>query len=152
MPREHSRTARAARQPARTGRIPGPDAGVVAGGMAVVVIAVVCGGVAVITVVAGDVAGSYAFRTNVVLADESCSTAETVTMYSSGFQAAVSTGNDQELYPDPFRTYTVPDAPENSPLWAFVVGLNDDEMTSTIRASPAARLVEPVMANASPTR
>ena len=77
---------------------------------------------------------------------------ETLTIYSSGLNDEASIGNDQRFNaPLPGSIFTVPAAPENSALWDLEVGLNDDEVTSTIRLSPAARLVEPEMTNCSPT-
>ena len=77
---------------------------------------------------------------------------ETFTIYSSGLNVDASTGNDHVLNaPLPVATVTIPLAPENSPLWDLDVGLNDEDVISIIRVSPAARLVEPETVNCSPT-
>ncbi len=97
------------------------------------------------------VVGGLSMRINVVDPVTSTVMPETFTRYSSGLNVEESTSNDQRLYPFvPGITCTVPEEPENSPLCAFCVGLNDEEMISTMSVLPTARLVEPVMVNVSP--
>ena len=67
-------------------------------------------------------------RENVADPVTSIVTPVTVTLYSSGFHADVSTSNDQRFWPlVPGTTFTTPAAPENSPDWVFCVGWNEDE-------------------------
>lgn len=68
----------------------------------------------------------------------------TVTRYSSGVNVEVSTPQDQTFCPPlPGCTVTIPAVPEKPEELVFAVGPNEDEVTSTIRLSPAARLVVP---------
>jgi len=72
-------------------------------------------------------------------------TALTVTRYSSGENVEVSTVNDQMFWPAlPGCTVTMPPAPEKPEDVLFEVGENEDDVISTIRLSPAARLVVPL--------
>ena len=88
---------------ARTGMIPDGAKGVVTGGVVIIVVAGVVMTVGGVVVGVGEGIG-YSSRTNVVVAVASWIRAETVTIYSSGFQAEVSTGNDQRFMPVPVCT------------------------------------------------
>jgi hypothetical protein len=78
-------------------------------------------------------------------------TALTVTRYSSGVNVDVSTVNDQVFWPAlPGITVTIPPAPEKPEGAFFEVGANEEDVISTIRLSPAARLVVPFRVKFSP--
>lgn len=87
---------------------------------------------------------------NVVVVVQSASMASTFTMYSSALKVDASTSSAHSLYEEPSVTFTVEETPENSPLCVFWVGWKDDDVTSTMRSSPIARLVVPVILNWSP--
>ncbi len=98
------------------------------------------------------VEGIFSIILNVVDPVTSITVPDTLTIYSSGLNVDASTSNDHWFIPPlPGSIVTVPDEPENSPLCDFCDGLNDEEVISTRSLFPTARLVEPVIANLSPT-
>lgn len=119
-------------------------------------VAVVSTGGRVCSVMTGagvaGVAGRDARRVNRVDPVTSTVVPVTLTIYSSCRNVDASTGNDHRFKePVPGLTLTEPEAPENSAFWDLDVGLNDEEVISTIRVSSTARFVEPVIVNCSPT-
>ena len=102
--------------------IPGRDTGAFVGtgcggpeGVGTGLAGTVAGVVTVVVVVAvAGVVGTFATRLKVVDPVTSTVMPDTFRIYSSGLNAAVSTSNDQRLYPFvPGMTLTMPETPEN---------------------------------------
>ena len=143
----------ASRAAQSTGQRPGGDFGVA--GTVVVVTSVdttVAGGVVAITVGGAVVEITGARILNVAESLTATVMPDTVTIYSSGRNDDVSTGIDHWFFPpDPALTCTVFAIPEKLPSVVFFVGAKDEDVISTWRLSPTARLVVPPIVNWSPT-